>query len=365
MRSLVSVVVLCVFLFSSPYGVVGKDIPLPETINIDPDANLKVTPMSFCGTEDNLFLLPDHQAGTIKVFNKEGNYLKFIKALGPEGVGTGDLKQPMFCAYSREHGLFGVFDYGLKEVFIFERGREKVDFTLIEIFPCERGAYDIAFARNGDVVVSGYVTDKEGNPFDLYSVNIESGQINYLLTSAQKYGLETYDQYVSEYRIKQTIPAQGTQAFIDINDDDLVFVWEASALQIIKFNLDSRSKRSFGHNKTSNYTKPDLDRLASSYKTGDFPNAWQEQKKMAYVRNIFVGNDHIFLVYETARNNSPSTFWLQQYDPAGNYQGEFLIPGSPDIQMWFDAENYDLYAFSKKPGNNANELSILKYKIIK
>ena len=244
-KSLVSVVVLFVFLFSSPNGVVGKGIQLIEKINIDPSANLQVTPISFCTTEDNLFLFPDHQTGAIKVLNKEGNYLKFIKELGSDGFGAEELKQPIFCSYNRDHGLFGVFDYGARELFIFERGREKVDFTLIEIFSCPRGAYDIAFTGNGDVVVSGYVTDKKGNPFDLYRISLKTGQIDYLLPSPLKYGLETYDQYILEYREKQTIPSQGTKAFVDIYDNDLAFVWEASALQIIKINLLTKGKVNF------------------------------------------------------------------------------------------------------------------------
>jgi hypothetical protein len=367
--SVVSLAVLFVFLFLSPRGGRGQDIQLSKAINIDPDADLKVTPMSFCGTGDNLFLLPDHKAGTIKVFNKEGNYLKFIKEFDSDGFGAEEMKQPMFCCYSRDRGLFGVFDYRTRtderRVFIFKRGPGKVDFRLIEIFPCPGGAYDLAFAKNGDVVVSGYVPDKKGNPFDLYRIRLKTGQIDYILPSPQKYGLETYEQYLAEYYVKQTIPAQGTQAFIDIYDSNLAFVWEASELRIIKIDLQKQNKKrgNFSGKLTPAYTetKPDLPKMAAFYKKGNFEEAFEEQKKKAYVRNIFATKDHLFLIYETDRNDNASTFRVQKYSQDGNFLGDFLIPGSPG-PLWFDAENYELYAFSKKSQVN-KEPSILKYKI--
>ena len=315
----------------------------------------------FCVTEDNLFLLPD-QAGTIKVFVRSGNLLKFVKALEPR-FGEMSLVYPTYCSYSRDEGKLGVIDYGVRKVFIFDRSG-KVDFTPVKKFPCKRLGYDIEFTGDGEqLVISGYLTDPDSMPYDLYSINIRTGKINYLLSSPQKYNLKTYEDYVVEYRQKQTLPAIGIKAFIDIQGDDLFFVWEG-ALRVIKLNLRSGETMAFGH-ETPHYSKPDGSKLSYSYIRGDFETTWKERETMAYVRNIFTSPRHVFLVYETGKNNesNASTFRLQTYTLEGDYLDDILIPSNPSRQMWFDKENYELYAFSEQAESDNGEFTILKNKI--
>jgi hypothetical protein len=357
----VTLILFFTFLFFNQSRIFGQDIQLSETIKVDRAANLQVTPRTFCVTEDKLFLLP-YQDGTIKVFAKSGNFLKFVKALNPRFDGE-SLVHPTYCSYSRDEGKFGVIDYALKKVFIFDRSW-KTEFTPIKKFPCKRLGYDMEFTRDGEqLVISGYVTDKDKMPFDLYSINIRTGQISYLLPSHQKYNRKDVKDYVIEYYKKQTLPVIGIKAFIDIQGDDLFFVWEG-ALRIIKLNLRSGETMDFGHD-SPYYTKPDGSKLSYSYLRGDFETTWKEQKKMAYVRNIFATPRHVFLVYETGKSNKSnvSTFRLQKYSPNGNYLADVLIPGNPSSQMWFDKESYELYSFSKQSENDNGKFTILKYKI--
>jgi hypothetical protein len=351
-----------VFLFLSSNALYCEYIQLTEKIKIDPAVNFQDPPMSFCATEDNLFFIPDRKTGVIKIFRKEGNLLKFINMLGPR-FGNKKFVCPIYCFYNRKKGMLGVFDYGVREIFIFNMGKNG-EFTWIKNFPCQRGVYDMQFAGDGDqIIVSGFLTDNENKPFDLYSINIKTGKINYLLPSHQKYNLRTFEEYILEYRQKITLPSVGTYAFIDIQGDELFFVWEG-ALRIIRLNLLSRKQVVFGY-ETPHYTKPDGASLADFYKKADQKNLERKKETMAYVRNIFVTPGHVFLVYETAKSkkSNATTFRLQTYTPDGFFLEDTLIPDNPCRQMWFDKEKHELYALSEEKGIDNNELSILKYKI--
>jgi hypothetical protein len=368
---------LFILVFSRPNRAFGQDIKLSEKIKIDSTAKLRVVPRSLCVTEDKLFLIPDYQAGTVKIFSQEGDQLKFIKALGRSGIGKETFTQPMYALYSKEEGKLGILDYGVRKLFIFDRFG-KVDFRLIgKPVNCPRLGYDMKFANDGEhLVVSGYLTDKENKPYDLYSINIKTGEIDYLLPSPQKYNIKTFEDYLLEYRQKQTLPSIGTKAFIDINGDDLYFVWEG-LLRIIKFDLRAREmKKVFGH-KTPYYTEPDGTELSDSYKKGEFDTTWEKQKKFSYIRNIFATpgtSGRVFLIYETDRSNA-STYRLQTYTIEGDYLSDVRISGNPGKTMWLeeekyklyaiwlDKENNELYAISKGSESSNGVFAILKYKI--
>jgi hypothetical protein len=362
LESLTVMASLFIFLFLIPNALLGEYIQLTEEIKIDTAANFQEIPSSFCTTEDNLFLITDHKAGIVKIFKKEENLLKFINVLGPRFENK-KFVYPIYCFYNRKKGMLGVFDYGVREIFIFNREKSG-EFTWIKNVPCQWGGYDIQFAGDAEqLVVSGFLNDNENKPFDLYSINIKTGKINYLLPSHQKYNLRNFEDYILEYRQKRTLPAVGIYAFIDIQGNELFFVWEG-ALRIIRLNLLSRKQMVFGH-ETPDYAKPDGYSLATFYKNADQKNLRKKKETMAFIRNIFATPGHVFLVYETAKskNSNNLIFRLQTYTPDGFFLEDVLIPGNPCRQMWFDKENHELYALSEKKGSNNNEFSIIKYKI--
>jgi hypothetical protein len=358
-RTLVSLGFLFVFLVLGFTGAFGQitHIQCVETLKIAPETKVLDLPSSFCVSEGGTFLIPD--AGKIKVFEKNGNLLKCLKEF--EG-GNGAFVEPRYCFYSKDGSKVGVLDYGVRKGFIFNRDGV-VDFKPIKTFDCKKFGYDIKFAGDGiQTIVSGYITSKEGSPFDLYSINIETGQIDYLLPSHEKYGMKTNEGYVEEYFKKQTLPAIGIKGFFDIQGDDLFYVWEG-ALRIIKLDLRSKEiTRSFGK-ETSYYNKPEGFRLSEPYIKGEFQATWKLQETFSYVRNIFATSNNVFVVYETGKKNESdvSTFRMQIYTINGNFIKDILIPNNPGRQMSFDKASNELYAITKSTGNG--DLAILKYKI--
>ena len=44
-----------------------------------------------------------------------------VAVLGRKGVGPGEFVKPAICCYDKDEGKFGVIDYGLRKIFIYER----------------------------------------------------------------------------------------------------------------------------------------------------------------------------------------------------------------------------------------------------
>lgn len=352
-KTLVSLVFL-VFGFTVAFG---QNIQWIEAIKVPPEAKLLGPPTSFCVSEGDTFLMP--VAGKIKVLEKKGNFLKYLKEF--DG-GNGAFIEPRYCFNSKD-GKVGVLDYGVRKGFIFNRNGVD-DFRPIKTFECKKFGYDIKFTDDGiQTIVSGYITDKEGNPFDLYSINIETGQIDYLLPSPEKHGLSP-EVYMDEYYGKQTLPAIGIKGFFDVQGDDLFYAWEG-ALRVVKVSLCTKSiTQVFGH-ETSHYTKPDGSRLSEPYIKGEFPTTWKLQESFSYVRNIFATSQNVFVVYETGKKTESdiSTFRLQVYTLDGEFIKDLLIPGNPGRQMCFDKENNELFAFTKSTVDGKDELAISRYRI--
>lgn len=354
-KTLVSLVFL-LLIFAVAFG---QHIQLIEAIKVPPEAKLLGLPTSFCVSEGDTFLIPD--AGKIKVFEKNGNLLKCLKEF--DG-GNGAFVEPRYCFYSQDGSRGGVLDYGMRKGFIFKKNGA-VGFEPIKIFDCKKFGYDIKFVGDGiQAIISGYITDKEGNPFDLYSINIDTGQIDYLFPSHKKYGLPSQEAYVEEYFRKQTLPAIGIKGFFDIQGDDLFYVWEG-ALRVTKINLCTKSiTQVFGH-ETFPYTKPDGTRLSESYIKGDFPTTWKLQEKFSFVRNIFVTANNVYVIYETCKKDGRdvSTFRLQIYTLDGEFLKDLLIPNNPGRRMSFDKTSNELYVLTNGVGVGKGEFAILKYKI--
>jgi hypothetical protein len=342
----------------------GQDVRVVGSYTIDPAANFKSSPVSFCVTQEEIFLFPDIDSGTIKIFGKSGKNLKLIDTLGGNGLGKETFGQIRFCNYSRNENMLALIDSTARKLIILKR-MGLVGFVPFKAFNCKNLGYDMGFAgENNRLIISGYVTDKEGQPFDLYSINIETGQIDYLLPSHEKYGLKTREDYEEEYFKKQTLPAIGINAYFDIQGDKLYFVWEG-AIRIIKLDLRSRGKAVFGQ-EGSYFTRPDAYRLTKSYLREDYATNLNERQKRAYVKNIFATPAYVFLIYATPGN---STLRLQTYTTEGRFLCDTLIPVNagqkPGQAMWLDKDSNDLYAFSTAGEGTTNAgFSLLKYKII-
>jgi hypothetical protein len=221
---------------------------------------------------------------------------------------------------------------------------------------------DMRLSGDGQqLIVSGYVTDKDKKSYELYGINLENPeQKDYLLPSYQKYHLANDKEYQIGYFEKRTLPAIGIKAFIDVIYDDVYFVWEAK-LKIIKLNLKTKEKTVFGH-PTPHYTEPVASaELVNAYRDKDYRRVWQERMKMSFVRDIFATSQYIFVVYD---GPGQGNFWIQMYTPEGKFLGEKQIKLPKDQfyqEMWLEKQSNTLYSLSRTVSNKPQ---ILIYKVI-
>jgi hypothetical protein len=347
------------FLSLKPNGVMGISLKPVEEINFEQDPNFKKIPLSFCVSEDGLFLIPHQESGYIKIFKQDGKSLKFLNILGRSGLDSDEFNKPVYCFYDKydNEKKFGVMDPGLRKVFIFNFN-DKGNFKLVNIVP-NKNAYDMKLAGNGEqLIIAGYTVYRRKS-YELYSINLENpSKKDFLLPTYQKYHLANDLEYTFEYN-KGTLPAIGIRAFIDVYEDDVYLVWEGK-LKIIKIDIKTKETSTFGH-KTGNYREPSpTHELIKSYRQQDSSKTLSERIKMSFIRDIFVTFQHVFVIYE---GPDKSNFRIQMYTREGKFLDEKAIPGNHNTyyrEMWFDKDGYTLYSLlvaENKPSK------ILVYKV--
>jgi hypothetical protein len=358
------------FIFSGINALLhGRDIKFIEKIELSPSPQPNV--WDFCVTDDHLIIVPDFEAGNIKIYEKNGNSYQLVKKIGRKGYESKDgLSGPSFCFFNKEESKFGVTDFGIRKIFIYDRiGR--VDFKRVKEIACWRGAYDIQL-KGDKLLISGYTENSDGQSYDFYYYDLLTDQTKFLLPSYYKYSQKSYLDYEVNYRKKPNIPAIGIMAWFDTDkdNDNIYFVWEGN-LKIMKFNSESgeivQNPDTFGE-QTSNYVKPNpREELFEARRKRDHKKIRNERGKWAYVRNIFTSSKYVFVLYEGSIKQYRSTnFWLQFYKHDGEYIEEIPIkapPGSKS-EMWMQEEEHVLYFLSSESREDREYYFVSKYKIL-
>jgi hypothetical protein len=361
----ITTVLLSVFIceFSTNFLFGEFEVKLVERIVIPKNEDLSKTltlPLAFYVTGDGVFIIPDYEAGNIKVYEEVGGFLELVNTIGRKGFGVGDLQEPKYGFYDETESELGVIDYGLRKIFIYERV-DRMKFICVQEFPCLRLGYDIQLAKKDIVLVSGAKIGQDGKSYGLYCVALKNDyQAMPLLPLYKNFGFASDKEYKKQMK---DISKIGTKSWFDIYEDNIYFVWEGD-LRILKLNIEGGEPTYFGK-KTSNYTKPSAsEELKSALIKEDYTLIQNEKSKMSFVRNIFVTSKYVLLVYE---GPGKQDFTLQFYTLDGDYLNEIALPstneGQPDSRLVFDKNRGILYSLSSEVDKHGEHFYILKYKI--
>lgn len=352
---------LAFLLFFSIHAVLWGGIQVEAKLTFSKDSPKPNLVWDFCMADDDLFLIPDHTDGDIKIYQNNGGSLVFLKTIGSKGYGTGQFAKPAFIWYNKKTFTLAVMDIGMRKIFIYDRV-DRMEFRRIKSIPSLRGGQEIKVADNEKLFVSGGATNRENKRFAFYSIDLMSttGNINYLLPYHSKFGIESPDAL--EKKIKERgLGAIGMSGVFDVHDDVAYFAWEGN-LKVMKINVKSGLiyPETFGDN-TDNYVKPTLtDGLNKGYFQRDFQRVRSEKKKMSLVRKIFVTKARVFVIYE-GPVKPESRFWVQTYTLDGTPLNEDYLEDLPSRMMYFDKAKNTLYSLSNE-GADGNHF-ILKYRI--
>ncbi len=365
MKSTTKYITLCLaafFIFFNTGSVFGANVnvKLVEKIKFFSESKSPQKPWAFCVTGDGLFIIPDYQAGDIKIYERNGAFLYLIETIGRKGFGKDEFGEPTLCFYNKTENKLGIFDFGQRKIFIYDR-MERLDFRRIKSVYCQRLGYDIQLIGNR-LLISGYKVDQNTGPYSLYYINLSNDQESFLLPAHHKYGLKSSKEYEYQVHGKPNIRAVGRKGWFDVDEkgEYVYFVWEGH-LKIIKLNMKSGELSSFGK-ESSHYIKPKGEKLLESRRSRDLKKILAERAKMSYVTDIFTTIKHVLVIYKgPIKEGMGSNFRLQFYTLKGAFVEEVPIPGQPDYKMCLDKEKKILYSL-KSSGENSRYF-ILKYKI--
>jgi len=352
-------ILLVIFIVFTTGTLPGFNIKLIDKIPLAQETGLLENVWDFCVTGDHLFLVPDYKAGNVKIFGPNGN---LVKVLGRKGFGPDELLKPAYCFYDKEKDKFGVFDFGTRKIFIYNR-IGKTGFERVKEIYCLAGATGIQLKDN-KLLVSGYKSGSSGTHYDFYYVDLTNDQTTFLLPSYYKYGLISWHQFKTQYINNPGIKAIGIAAWFDICGDNAYFAWEGD-LRIIKIDITSGEIDFFGE-KPSHYIKPFASKsLLEARRTMNFKIIESEWDKMSYIKDIFASSKYVLVIYKgPVKPGSESNYWMQFYTLAGNYLEDIPIPGNPGSRMCFDKDKDILYSLSSEVDEELFErYFVLEYKL--
>jgi len=350
------------FIFINGNAVVlGQKVQPPEKIEFSPGSELPLEPRSFCVTDDQVFIIPDYQAGNIKLYEINEGALEWINTIGHKGYGPDELSKPTVCFWNKDENKFVVLDLGIRKIFIYDRiGR--IEFQRVKEIPCWRGAFDIKLI--GDrLFISGYASGPNKMHYDFYYIDLMTDQTTYLLPSHLKYDLESSREFEKQFLEKYEIPSIGVKSKFDIHKDDAYYIWEGN-LKVIKINIASGyiEPKLFGM-QPPHYIKPHAAaKLIEGFHKNDSNIIRSERAKSSYVRNISVNSKYVYVIYEGPDDpENGSKFWLQSYTLDGDFIKEKPIPGKSDWLMYFSNDGNILYYLTREFIDEVGQTSILKY----
>jgi hypothetical protein len=364
MRKKTLVIPLAVLIFSftvlvlAPNTAFGFEIKRVDRIDFMDNSNLEIIPYGISKTEDDLYLIPNFEDGYVYIFKKSEGILKFLKKFGPKGDDSEGFETPRSCFYNQNSGKFGVVNVGAgvnKTIHIFKR-QSGNNFKVANIIYAD--SYDAVLTEDGKtLIVSGYMKNDKNESFDLYTVDLDNpNKKKFLLPSYKKYSLADEQEYQIKYFEEFTIPSIAIDAFVDVRDRFVFFVWSGK-LNILKIDLKTGELTSFGE-PTNHYVRPSVSKkLLQSFKDKDYTNVRLERNKISLVKDIFTTLQHTFIVYKGA-NNSISNYRLQMYNAGGILLDEKAIPGAPYQIMSFDKATYQLYCFSSESKYDKAQISV-------
>lgn len=335
----------------------GLDIHLSDTINLS-DKVLLQSPISFCVTEDDLFLVVDFKAGDVKIYNYKG---ELETVLGKKGAGPNEFVQPLFCYYTNRK--FILSDVGQRKIFFYERCDNFI-FERKKSISCLDSGEDF-FLKENILFMSGNRISEDGKYYSFYAFNIDkNGDYKYFLPSYLKFGLSSENEHRTELIKKSDLATIGVKGMFDMNGGFAYYAWEGD-LKVFRIDLKTGEIKTFGK-KMAHFKKPyTTQKLIDSFFSRQVDIVRRERAKMSYVKQIFTSNSYVMVIYTIpSKNNEDNVYMVQFLKMDGTFVQEVVLPGKATNTMWFDKQKSFLYTMNFEQDANLNEhMYILKYKI--
>jgi len=340
---------IAILWFTSASTLLGTNVKIIPNgkLKISNDGGLLLNPKSFCVTQDSLFLIPDLDAGNVKIYEKKGRILKLVKTIENKGFSNDALADPTLCFYDKVQSKFGVYDQGLRKIILFDRiGR--LQFKRDKSIYCLRGLDQMRLSEDGNkLLIAGTKVAADRTIYEFYSIDLENDEPNFILSAHEKFDMANQAEFISRlYETPDLLGVEGIGRFACHKNQ--IYFARSGDIKVRQLSDQTNEKKVFFGKTTKNYRKPFRSkRLSEAYQLDDSKLIRNEWDKMSFVRHVFTSSKHIILIYEgPIRGKSSPKFRMQFYDFNRNFIKELPIPGRPASKMWFDKEKNVLYSLS-------------------
>lgn len=354
-RFLYLLCVICVISVWRP--VFGIEIKLIESFSLSQQEILLLSPGSFGVTNDDVLIIADRRDACFKMYSLSGAYMgKWgCKSLRPNDIGT-----PNYCDF--QEPFLSYLDYGRQRVFVYRR-ESLTKYEKTAEFICPDLGYDIHVMPDR-ILISGFVTDPKREDYELYSRDLKTGAIDYLIASREKYDFDS--------KLSKSWTVIGQFGYCAADGQFIYYVWQGD-LRIVRKELETRALKSFG-NKTNNYHQPIVTATwQSAYDSLNQADMLKEKRKYSFVSGVFADTEFVGIIYYNY--NCKIGAWapiLQVYSPDGALLSELMLHEASSIDdytlkhFYYRKDINRLYYLSSKRGdNNVGEYRISIFEINK
>jgi len=349
--------ILLFFLFASlAYGI---KIEKKGEISLDQKKEIIQRGWLFSVNENEYLYLIDIKARNIKLYDIYGGLISIVKK---NGFGPQEVALPMSIDYKK--GVSAVGDAGKNRLIIYKKNGLDLD----EFKELKGNNIGFDMRMNGNqLFISGLKTDSYGTMYGLFSIDIDTENVNYLIPLHRCYGFSSQPELMS--KIIDHVNIIGRCCFGDVDDQEAFLCWQGD-LRVLVADRQTRKVITFG-NKTKNYKKPEVTKKMIDLNNSRSPLLKIEYRQFSYLTGLFVDKSFVAVLYGNYREEIPGwqTF-IQFYTRNGQFIKEEELPGAinnddyPMKSFFYSPDTDNLYFLKKTIDKELNDVySLIKYRI--
>jgi hypothetical protein len=319
-------------------------------------------PGAYAVTEDDLYLVMDLKDGDTKVFDFNG---RFVKRIGGKGHGPGEFIQPRACDYLDRQLV--VLDLDRRVYILFNREKDNI----IKESKILRSIYmgnDVALMKDGKLLLAGYIPDKDGKEWGLFTYDFKNGQYDYLVPDWVKFGFPSVKAYEAA---REDTWAIGSSGYCDWWGNNAYLAWIGD-LKVFKIHMKTRQVKTFGK-KTDNYSQPlPSDQMKKAFKERNFKAYYKLRDKFSFIMGIFTNKNYLLLDYLKPKVNGQeiNSRMLQFYTLDGDFINELQITREEGCALYLSKDRDDdiLYMLQIVYANDDEtdeKFKITRFKMVK
>jgi hypothetical protein len=352
---------LFIFILLSCIVLPAVELKKIDTVLLAPGEgdDLLAVAAPFGVTEDGLYLVPDRKAGDIKVFDLKG---RFVKRVGRRGFGPNELVEPRNSDYLGSR--YVVLDMGRRQYTLYQRDKK----TFLKEIKRLRSVYmgnDVTMMGDDQALIAGYVPGKDGTHWECYTYDFNTGQYNYLVDAATKFGFSSHNEY---HKARKDISIIGSQGYCDWWGDYAYLVWRGN-LRILKTNMKTKEMVTFGK-KTDNYHQPvATERKRKALQERNLLVLGGESGKVSNIMGLYTNKNYLLLMYNRplVKGEEVNSRMLQFYTLDGTFIDEKQITHGTGCALYLSKDRDDHILYMLHPGKDDDyqEYLISRFKIVK